>query len=70
MCLLEQFAAAVFRLQLRPARKVTLSNDFPGGSELTRASEGPQNGSKMTRMDILEFRDINGSDPYIEIWFK
>ena len=47
-----------------------LSIDFTGGSEYTRASEGPQNGGKMTRMDILEFRDINGPDPYNKIWFK
>ena len=44
--------------------------DFPGGSEFTRASGGPQNGGKMTGMDILEFTDINGPDPYNEIWFK
>ena len=31
---------------------------------------GPQNGGKMTRMDILEFRDINRPDPYNKIWFK
>ena len=43
--------------------------DFPGGSEFTRASGGPQNGGKMTGMDILEFRDINGPDPYNENWF-
>ena len=36
------------------------SNDLPGGSEFTQASEGPQNGGKMTGMDLLEFRDING----------
>ena len=36
---------------------------FPGMSEFNRASEGPQNGGKMTGMDVLEFRDINGSDP-------
>ena len=35
------------------------SNDFPGGSELTWASEEPQNGGKMIRTDKLEFRDIN-----------
>ena len=47
------------------------SSDFPGGSEFTRASEGPQNGGKMTGMDVLEFRDINGPDPmpkYGAIW--
>ena len=46
------------------------SIDFPRGSEFTWAPEGPQNGGKMTGMDILEFRDINGRDPYNEIWFK
>ena len=46
------------------------SSELPGGSEFTRASEEPQNGGKMTGMDILEFRDINGPDPYNEIWFK
>ena len=35
------------------------SIDFPGGSELTQASEGPLKGVKMTVMDILRFRDIN-----------
>ena len=47
------------------------SSDFQGGSEFTRASEGPQNGGKMTGMDVLEFRDINGPDPmpkYGTIW--
>ena len=39
------------------------SIDFPGLSEFNRASEGPQNGGKMTGMDILQFRDINGPDP-------
>ena len=33
--------------------------DFPWGSEFIGASGGPQNGGKMTGMDILEFRDIN-----------
>ena len=36
------------------------SNDFPGGSKFSRASEGYQNGGKTTRMDIPEFRDIKG----------
>ena len=47
------------------------SIDFPGLSEFNRASEGPQNGGKMTGMDLLEFRDINGPDPmpkYGAIW--
>ena len=34
-------------------------NDLPEGSEITRASEGPQNGGKMNGMDKLEFTDIN-----------
>ena len=38
------------------------SIDFPGMSEFNRASEGPQNGGKMTGIDLLEFRDINGPD--------
>ena len=46
------------------------SIDFPGGSEFTLASGGPQNGGKMTGMDILEYRDINGPDPCNENWFK
>ena len=40
-------------------------------SEFTRASERPQNGGKMTVMDLLEFRNINGPDPmpkYGAIW--
>ena len=47
------------------------SNNFPGGSEFTRASEGHQNGGKMTGMDVLEFRDINGPNlmpKYGAIW--
>ena len=47
------------------------STNFQGGSEFTRASEGPQNGGKMTGMDLLEFRDIKGPDPmpkYGAIW--
>ena len=44
------------------------SNNFPGGSEFTWASEAPQNGGKMNEMDILEFRDINGPAPKGEIW--
>ena len=35
------------------------SIDFPRGSEFTLASGGPQNGGKITGMDILEFRGIN-----------
>ena len=46
------------------------SIDFPGGSEFSPSSEGLQNGGKMTGMDILEFRDINGPDTYNENWFK
>ena len=51
--------------------KKNRSIDFPGLSEFNRASEGPQNGGKMTGMDLLEFRDINGPDPmpkYGAIW--
>ena len=33
------------------------------GYKLFRASEGSQNGGKTTRMDIPEFRDINGPNP-------
>ena len=48
------------------------SNNFPArGSEFIWASEGPQNGGKMTGMDILEFRDINSlalMPKYGEIW--
>ena len=39
------------------------STNFPGKSQFTRASEGPQNSGKMTGMVILEFRDINGPAP-------
>ena len=39
------------------------SNDFPGGSKISWASEGPQKGGKTTGMDIPEFRDINGPAP-------
>ena len=39
------------------------SIDFPGGSELNLSTEGPLKGAKITVMDILEFRDINGPDP-------
>ena len=46
------------------------SIDFPGGSEPNRSAEGPLKGAKMNVMDILEFRDINGPDPYNKIWFK
>ena len=38
--------------------KICRSIDFPGVSEFTRASGGPQKGGKMTGMEILEFRDI------------
>ena len=41
------------------------------GSEFTRASEGNQNGGKITGLDLLEFRDIDGPDPmpkYGAIW--
>ena len=47
------------------------SINFPGLSKFNGASEGPQNGGKMTGMDLLEFRDINGPDPmpkYGAIW--
>ena len=50
--------------------KICRSINFLGGSEFTRAPGGPQNGGKMTGMEILEFRDINGPDPYNKIWFK
>ena len=43
------------------------SSNFQGGSEFTRASEGPQNVGKMTGMDVLEFRDINGLDISVNI---
>ena len=43
---------------------------FVGPSTFPGAQNLPQNGGKMTGMDILEFRDINGPDPYNEIWFK
>ena len=36
---------------------------FPGVSEFNHSSEGPQQGAKMTVMDILEFRDMNGPAP-------
>ena len=35
------------------------TNDFPGGSKISQASERPQNGGKMTGMDIPEIKDIN-----------
>ena len=41
---------------------------LPRGSELIRSSEGLLKGAKMTVMDILEFRDINGPDPKCETW--
>ena len=50
--------------------KICRSIDIPGGSELTRAPGRPQNGDKKTRIDMLEFRDIKGPDPYNEIWFN
>ena len=34
------------------------SIDFPGVSTITRASDCPQNGGKMTGMHKLEFRDM------------
>ena len=34
--------------------------DFPGMSEFNRKPKEPLQGAKMTVMDILEFRDING----------
>ena len=40
------------------------------GSELNRSAERPLKCAKMTVMDILEYRYINGPDPYNEIWFK
>ena len=36
---------------------------LPRGSEFNRSSERPQQGAKMTVMDILEFRDMNGPAP-------
>ena len=42
--------------------------DFPGTPEINRESEKPLQGAKMTVMDILEFRDINGPAPKGEIW--
>ena len=42
--------------------------DFPGVSEFDQESEEPQQGAKMTVMDILEFRDINGQAPKGKIW--
>ena len=43
--------------------KIRRSIGFPGGSELNRSSEGPLQCAKMTVMDILEFRDMNGPAP-------
>ena len=40
------------------------------GSEFTQAFGGPQNGGKMTGIDIREFGDINEPDPYSKNWFK
>ena len=42
--------------------------DFIWGSELNRSALGPLKGAKMTVMDILEFRDINGPGPKPKIW--
>ena len=42
--------------------------DFPGASEFNSQSEKPLQGAKMTVMDILEFRDMNGLAPKAEIW--
>ena len=42
---------------------------LPRGLELNHSSKGPLKGTKITVMDILEFRDINEQDPYREIWF-
>ena len=50
--------------------KILRSIDFPGGSELTWVPKGPVKGAKLTVMDKLEFRDINGQDPYNKIWFR
>ena len=43
--------------------KICWPISFPGGSEFNRSSEGPLKGAKMTVMDILEFRDMNGPAP-------
>ena len=43
--------------------KICRSINFPGDSIITWAPGGPQNGGKMTWMDILEFRDISGPVP-------
>ena len=43
--------------------KKNRSANFPGLSKFNGASEGPQNGGKMTGMDLPEFIDINGADP-------
>ena len=42
----------------------------PRGVKIKPFSRGTSKGAKMTIMDILEFRGINGRDPYKEIWFK
>ena len=42
------------------------------GSDFTGASEGPENGGKTIRMDLLEFRDDDRPDPmpkYGAIWY-
>ena len=43
--------------------KIWLSIVFPGELEFNHSSEGPLQGAKMTVMDMLEFRDINGPAP-------
>ena len=37
-----------------------MSYNFPGGSKFTRASEGPQNGGKMTGMTTEYLTYISG----------
>ena len=39
------------------------SIDFRGGSEFSRASEGPQDGGQMTGNNFFECRDINRPAP-------
>ena len=39
------------------------SENFPGGSEMNCSSKETLKGAKMTIMDILEFRDMNGPAP-------
>ena len=43
--------------------KTYWSIGFAGRSEFSRSSEGPLQGAKMTVMNILEFRDMNGPAP-------